>query len=1239
MVFNCDVCGAGFKLRRNLVQHRRERHMASLPLPGSTDFIAEQDGFTLEQHQQALRGYLRSFIIRRSTSCQDAAIFLNGSTGLLSGLFHHSLTELTGLKAFLSLKVVFSAGTDDSETIRSHFNSTQREILGATDIVEELKAAFSQILLRIEEFLDNGSNWVVLEISHLDIHIARYQALRGGSTFVPLPPKLRSKHAIINVQNKDDKCFMWSVLSAIHPVDRDAYRTSKYERYQNQLNFDDIQFPVRIRDIARFERSNNIGISIFGWEEEDVVPLRICKSDFAVIVDLLLIDGHYCWIKNLDALLHDQRKIKHKLYFCRRCLLPQYSEQKLLSHYELCSKNEPTRVVMPDKDRLQFSNYYRMQRAPYVIYCDFEALLLKIDSCSPSTSTSYTTKYQQHEPCGFGLIDIFSCCPDITEIGDYFSYRGKDAVEAFLNKIVALAEKHQSRAMHPKPNLSNSEWESFAKVDDCYLCGGQFLANDKVRDHCHYCGRYRGAAHYDCNLSYRLQNKVQVVFHNLKRYDGHLIMQKIGALCSKLDLDLDCIAKGTEDYVSFSVSRSKSQPNRKRKHPTATTCDVACDESNDFSDDDELLDYDTAMELCEDPTSTSVSTSPKKSWKIVFIDSLQFLPSSLDVLVTNLLKRGSDSFRLMKQHFGNDTAMLLRKGVYPYEYMDSWTRFQETQLPPIEQFWSSLSDTAISESDYAHAISVWDHFELQDMGAFHDLYLKTDVLLLCDIFENFRLFSLRHYGLDPAHYYTLPSLGWDACLKLSNARLELLQDSDMYQFFEAGIRGGISVISHRYAKANNKHLPGFNPAEPSSYVIYLDVNNLYGTTMVQPLPVDNFHWMSREEIDSVDWLQQQDDQSAGYVLEVDLDYPVHLQRSHNDYPLAPEKLRITDNMLSPYCRELKASLSCISGTTEKLVPNLNNKRRYILHYRNLRLYLELGMQLRYINRAIRYHQAPWMAPYINFNTEMRKQAATDFEKDLFKLLNNAVFGKTMENVRQYKDVKLVTSPEKFTKLVANPRYKSSVIFDENLVAVSMSKRTVQLCKPIYVGFSVLDLSKLFMYSFHYGYMVPKYGSRAKMCLTDTDSFIYLIDCDDVYRDMVEEQHLFDTSNYQESHPLFSNQNKKVLGKMKDETAGIPIEEFVGLRPKMYSLMYYGTEKKRAKGVKKHTVAKLRHSQYRETLFRRCCRRDIMRMIRNDLHQLYTVEQNKLTLSPFDDKRYILPDGISSLAYGHADIPQ
>lgn len=289
------------------------------------------------------------------------------------------------------------------------------------------------------------------------------------------------------------------------------------------------------------------------------------------------------------------------------------------------------------------------------------------------------------------------------------------------------------------------------------------------------------------------------------------------------------------------------------------------------------------------------------------------------------------------------------------------------------------------------------------------MYLKTDVLLLTDVFESYRKVALEHYQLDPCHYITAPSLSWDALLKKTEQELELLSDVDMYNFIESGIRGGVSTCGGlRHAKANNPYLKDYDPQQPSSYIMYLDMNNLYGWAMSKPIPTGGFEWVNPDDgLPDVE-------PGEGYVAEVVLEYPKGLHDKHNDYPLAPESVR--PDKWSEYMRLVGPTNPItgdpLYGSVSNLVPNLNDKHRYVVHHKALGMYLSIGLKLKNIHKILKFKESAWMEPYIRLNTDLRKNAKTSFEKDFFKLMNNSVFGKTMENVRNRIDVRLTCEDEK-----------------------------------------------------------------------------------------------------------------------------------------------------------------------------------------------------------------------------------
>ena len=360
---------------------------------------------------------------------------------------------------------------------------------------------------------------------------------------------------------------------------------------------------------------------------------------------------------------------------------------------------------------------------------------------------------------------------------------------------------------------------------------------------------------------------------------------------------------------------------------------------------------------------------------------------------------------------------------------------------------------------------------------------------------------------------------------------------------------------------------------------------------------------------------------------MDLEYPKELHDFHSEYPLAPEQLQI--------------------DKAKKLVPNLYDKKKYVLHYENLKLYLRLGLRLTKIHRGITFAEEDFMKKYIDLNTELRTKGTTDFEKDFFKLMNNSVFGTTMKNVRNRSNVKLVIYEKACNKLAKKSNFKSANIFHENLIAVHMEKTTVKFNKPIHIGMTILDLSKTLMYRFHYDYVKPKWGDKAKLLFTDTDSLCYEIQTDDFYEDIKDDApEWFDTSNYEEDHPLFSKKNKKQVGFMKDECGGNQILRFVGLRSKLYAYEIdrerdnngkwkYNVQKKKCKGVRKYIIKKdITIGDYEECLFSKQPQFRTMNTIRSRQHDVGTKRVNKTALSADDDKRVILKDKITTMAIGH-----
>ena len=316
-------------------------------------------------------------------------------------------------------------------------------------------------------------------------------------------------------------------------------------------------------------------------------------------------------------------------------------------------------------------------------------------------------------------------------------------------------------------------------------------------------------------------------------------------------------------------------------------------------------------------------------------------------------------------------------------------------------------------------------FQLKNLGEYHDLYVQSDTLLLADVFENFRNMCIKVYELDPAHFLSLPGLAWQACLKKTNVKLELLTDYDMLLMVEEGLRGGICHAIHRYPKANNKYMKNYDKNKESSYVQYFNANNLYVWAMSQKLPVNSFRWINNVTGIDEEFIRNYNEESdKGYILEVDVKYPRKLHDLHSDLPFLLKRMKI--------------------DKCKKLVCNLSNTKKYVVHIRSLKQALNHGLNLKKVHRIIEFNQETWLKPYIDMNTELRKIAKNDFEKDFFKLMNNAVFGKTMENVRKHRGIKLVTTNKKRSKLVSEPNYHTINYISEDLSIIEMKRTKVKI---------------------------------------------------------------------------------------------------------------------------------------------------------------------------------------------------
>ena len=846
---------------------------------------------------------------------------------------------------------------------------------------------------------------------------------------------------------------------------------------------------------------------------------------------------------------------------------------------------------------VRFKNFNARCFTPFVIYFDLESLLVPVQTAHNDPTKSSTTVIEQHTPCSYCIVvvEIDKQEPKFVEL-----YRGVDAMERFIKTIERLAKQiHELKRTHVTFTGTNVTPRETADV--CWICEQPFVDSVKVLDHCHFSNKFLGWAHNECNLKRRTQNFTPVFAHNLQNYDLHHVMKAL----------------------------------------------VACRENSKFSIVPSTDEKFIALEMgvfIKSVTDKNGKTSPIYEY-MRFVDSFKFMPQSLAKLVDML---PSEAFNLFDSHFSgynvSQRNLLKAKGHYPYSFFDSFTKFNHPHIPPLAQWKNSLlnNEISVTKEEFNHAKRVYATFKCKNMGEYHDIYLTCDTLLLACVFEQFRKVCNSTYGLDCAQFYTTSNLAGAAYLKICRPELELLTQREMLNMTENLIRGGVASIYHkRLSVANNKFLNDFDTTKPSTFIWFVDANNLYGGIMKHyRLPLRNFHW-TNDTLEEI--IQTSEDSDYGYVVEVDLDYPVELHDHHKDYPLAPTKEVVQKAWLGTYQRELliKSKVPVESTKTRKLLQTLHNKRNYTIHYITLKLYIELGLKVTKLHRALKFEQTNWLASYITLNTTKRQQATNKFEEDFYKLMSNAAYGKTCEGKRNRVNVKVVRKKDQLLTEMAKPNVKSFKIISEELATVTTKPTRVLWDKPTIVGAVILDLAKMFMAQFHYKVMKSEFN--CSLLYSDTDSFVYEIQCDDLYEAIASKPHLknsFDFSNFPTNHPLYDTTNAKTVLKFKDELGGKVIKRLCALKPKLYMMeTMCGTTKTSARGTTRSAQSFLAPQNFVETLQTGSTMRTPNVRIASTSHTIQTVVSNKVSLRAYDDKRFILPDGIHTLPFGHYSLEE
>ena len=559
-----------------------------------------------------------------------------------------------------------------------YYNSGTHINLESKDVEKLIDLNVKKIIEALEVYQKNGSGWYFKEVHSLEIHTVDYNPMKGSS-YISLPDWISNKKAIINIRNKDQKCFLWCILRYLYPNEKYVTRLTDLKRYEFSLNTEGINFATKLQHISKFEKLNPSlpGINVFSVNDnKKSYPLRMAEKDCINTIDLFFYEedgvSHYSLIKNVTRLVKTQLTSSKNgsVFICKKCFTHFTKYELLQKHILYCSTNETVSVRMPPKNTmLCFNNYLKKFPIPFVVYADFECFTKPMNTCSPNPEYSYNYNYQKHEPSGFCFY-IKGIVPDtMFEPILYTKTKSTDDIAViFVSKLAKVTNKIYND-FYRRPiliKLTHSEQISFDKAETCHICKKELLTDngvDKVRDHCHFAGQYRGAAHNSCNLQCRKPMILPVIFHNLQGYDAHLFIKQLACLPG----ELSCIPSTEEKYISFSKKIKVDEYKSRR-------------------------------------TGEMVSLY----FEIRFIDSLKFLQTSLANLVGNLQP---DDFHSTKEIFRETEQsevavdLLTRKGVYPYDYVSSMEKLSETQLPPKKKFYSKLNDEDITDDDYQHAIN------------------------------------------------------------------------------------------------------------------------------------------------------------------------------------------------------------------------------------------------------------------------------------------------------------------------------------------------------------------------------------------------------------------------------------------------------------------------------------------------------------------------------------------------------
>ena len=1174
-------------------------------------------------------------------------------------------------------------------------------------------------------------------------------ALSRGGCAVKLPMSLINKRCCRNILNRHDKyCFRCCMIAAARrfrqiPVEHPERPTEYFANAPGGrlprdfvpvfddvgMDFSMLEWPTPLSGLEAFERVNRVGVYVYTWcdEGEDGYGrmIRTPSRVFEHEVQLLLYKGHYLLVTRFPALMR-MGGDRCRAHVCHRCLYTTRSIDKLEEHLarrpscmsgHIGDQHQPH--VVQQQERLlklpqgaksieRFRKQEHRFDVPIVVCADFETFQ---EACKEDRGLQTQVVGKMSGVASFG----YYVSSRVPQIPSEVVMERKNADE-FVLQMLKLGLRYRHFCRNPVPlAMTENDKLRFEMAERCYMCGcsgGGEDAPPLVRDHDHFTGNYRGAACSRCNAQAQLPKQIVVLFHNLEGFDGHEIVNAIVRLrCVEVVEPDDDDSDEEEDGGGY-----------------------------DDDDIDELFHNEAHGNAVVDRARLSklrfsiLANTTEKYMQIsfgpaVFRDSFKFATASLDSLIKSQRKAAAtleESFPILSAHHpymkrggGGQRAtldLLLRKVPFAYSSMTDESYFS---LPPVlEQrcYDNDLKDEPCSDKDYAMVQEVADHFKLEDQGQYHDLYLYTDVLALADCMEAYRAGWRRHCGLDLFASITLPSASYQAMLKQTGVRYQLITDErggmELMNLLNSNVRGGASCIFQPFARANNPRIltaptpvpgcdelhervrnggsvdwsslppdyvawckkEGYDRDEPVSWIVYVDANSLYPTTMTMPLPIGDYAKESlpddhRAKLDHLHNVLENytDDSSTGYLLEVSFRVP---RRLHDELDYAPiAKREISLDELSNHQTAVGAALG--SGSrTKKLVPDLGVHEKVLYHAGLLKFWADMGVQILDVHSVWSFSQTCWMSKYILAMAAKRTASKDPTERDCIKKAMNSLYGKMLQDKASQRNMIPFTCAKAFVKACSRPCFKDAHIMQVDsepgmpfFALVEQAKRSgILLDSPRCAGFAILELSKLLMLRTHYGFFKGTYGPKAQLNFTDTDSLCYKIETPDVMKDMLKcvvqgagrLQTMFDLGcalldddleRYTRDGEALEDLKEKLadleggLGHLKLENKTSFIREFVGLASKMYSLQMVDrdgklTTERKGKGVPTFVLKKnAQHEDYKRMVFEPYESSATFSTLRSHNHVIEKLSVTKKMLTAFNDKVFQY-DQLASRPLGH-----